>query len=103
MAELLHDLLGIVKVSVISGGGWPQFQKQLLSNLPNDERLANLSLLPTCGTKFFQYKEEWKELYSEDLAAVEKEKIVSSLKQAVGLAGFNVEKVWGEVIEDRGS
>ena len=27
-------LLGIVKVAVISGGDWPHFQKQVLSNLP---------------------------------------------------------------------
>ena len=52
MAALLNALLGIVKVAVISGGDWPQFEKQLLSNLPHDERLMNLSLLPTCGTKF---------------------------------------------------
>ena len=55
MAALLHDLLGIIKVAVISGGNWPQFETQLLSHLPHDERLANLSLLPTCGTKFYQY------------------------------------------------
>ena len=52
MARLLDDLLGIVKVAVISGGDWPQFEKQVLSHLPHDERLTNLSLLPTCGTKF---------------------------------------------------
>ena len=63
----------------------------------------NLSLLPTCGTKFFQYTGEWKKIYSEDFTADEKEKIVSSLKKAIGVAGFKVEKVWGEVIEDRGS
>jgi phosphomannomutase len=103
MAALLHDLLGIVKVAVISGGDWPQFEKQLLSNLPDDERLVNLSLLPTCGTKFFQYAGNWKKLYSEDFTAEEKEKIISSLQTAVGEAGFKVEKVWGEVIEDRGS
>src|SRR5450759_2493646 len=103
MSGLLHDLIGIVKVAVISGGDWPQFEKQLLSNLPHDERLVNLSLLPTCGTKFFQYAGEWKKLYSEDFTADEKEKIVSSLKKALGGAGFEVDKTWGEVIEDRGS
>jgi len=103
MSALLHDLLGIVKVAVISGGDWPQFEKQLLSNLPHDERLVNLSLLPTCGTKFFQYTGDWKKIYSEDFTADEKEKIVGSLKKALGVAGFKVEKVWGEVIEDRGS
>jgi HAD superfamily hydrolase (TIGR01484 family) len=103
MSALLHDLLGIVKVAVISGGDWPQFEKQLLSNLPYDERLVNLSLLPTCGTKFFQYAGDWKKICSEDFTADEKEKIVSSLKKALGVAGSKVEKVWGEVIEDRGS
>lgn len=40
MSGLLHDLLAIVKVAVISGGDWPQFEKKLLSNLPHDERLV---------------------------------------------------------------
>ena len=50
MATLLHDLLDVVKVAVISGGDWPQFEKQLLSHLPHDQSLNNLSVLPTCGT-----------------------------------------------------
>ena len=103
MSALLHDLLGVVKVAVISGGDWPQFEKQLLSFLPHDERLANLSILPTCGTKFFRYTGDWEKIYSEDFTADEKDKIVSSLNQAIGQAGYKVEKVWGEVIEDRGS
>jgi phosphomannomutase len=103
MSTRLHDLLGVVKVAIISGGDWPQFEKQVLSKLPQDQRLANLSILPTCGTKFFQYNEGWKKLYSEDFTADEKEKIVSSLNKAIGQAGFKAAKVWGEVIEDRGS
>jgi HAD superfamily hydrolase (TIGR01484 family) len=88
---------------VISGGDWPQFEKQLLSNLPYDQRLVNLSLLPTCGTKFFQFAGDWRKIYSDDLTADEKTKIVGSLRQALGVVGLQVEKVWGEVIEDRGS
>jgi len=103
MAKLLGALLGIVKVAVISGGDWPQFEKQLLANLPHDKRLKNLSLLPTCGTKFYQYAKDWEKIYSEDFTAGEKKEIISSLKQALGASGFKVEKVWGEVIEDRGS
>ena len=103
MSEQMHDLLGIVKVAVISGGDWTQFEKQLLSNFPNDERLKNMSLLPTCGTKFFQYTGDWKKIYSEDFTAEEKEKIVNSLKKALEAAEYKVEKVWGEVIDDRGS
>ena len=55
MSTLLSALLGVVKVAVISGGNWPQFQKQVLSLLPQDQHLNNLSLLPTCGTKFYKY------------------------------------------------
>jgi hypothetical protein len=103
MSRLLHDLLGIIKVAVISGGDWPQFQEQVVSHLPQDKSLENLSILPTSGTKFFRYTSNWKNLYSEDFTPQEKQKIVSSLQKAVADAGFKVEKVWGEVIEDRGS
>ena len=103
MAALLHDLLGIVKVAVISGGAWPQFEKQVLSNLPHDESLKNLSILPTCGTQFFRYNGDWKKIYSEDLSADEREKIVRSLEKAVEASGFKAAKIWGETIEDRGS
>ena len=34
MSGLVHDLLGVVKVAVISGGDWPQFEKQFLCNFP---------------------------------------------------------------------
>ena len=104
MSGLLHDLLLIVKVAVISGGDWPQFEKQLLSNLPHDERLANLSLLPTCGTKFYRYDSAaWKKIYSEDLTAEERDKILSSLTKAIISADFKTDKLRGEQIEDRGS
>jgi len=103
MSQLLGDLLGVVKVAVISGGGWPQFEKQVLSHLPHDNSLVNLSLLPTCGTQFFRYARDWKKIYSEDFTADEKQKIVRSLQKAIEQAGFKPAKVWGEVIEDRGS
>jgi hypothetical protein len=102
-AGLLRDLLDIIKVAVISGGAWAQFEMQLLTDLPKNSLLANLSLLPTCGTKFFQYNGTWEELYSEDLTAAEKRKIRDSLDRAAGEAGYRAKKVWGEVIEDRGS
>ena len=103
MSTLLRDLLSIVKVAVISGGNWPQFEKQLVSNLPRDANLRNLSLLPACGTKFYKYNLGWEKLYSEDFTNEEKEKIISSLQKAIGLSDFKAERVWGELIEDRGS
>ena len=103
MATRLTALLTVARVAIISGGDWPQFRKQVLANLPKVKKLANLSILPTCGTKFYQYKRGWTELYAENFTDDEKKKIISSLSQAVDKSGFKAKKTWGETIEDRGS
>jgi phosphomannomutase len=103
MATLLARLLGTVDVAIISGGAWAQFEKQVLAFLPRDKRLKRLSLLPTCGTKFYRFDGAWKKLYSEDFTAAEKRTIIGALDQAVRKAGFEAEKHWGEPIEDRHS
>ena len=59
MAEMIDKLLSIIKVAIISGGDWEQFQKQVLAHLAGDKRLKNLSLLPTCGTRFYKYDQGW--------------------------------------------
>ena len=71
-------MLEIVKVAIISGGAWAQFEKQVLAFLPRDQRLKSLSLLPTCGTKFYRFDDAWKKLYSEDFIAA-----IGALNQAV--------------------
>ena len=103
MARLLAKLLGVAKVSIISGGDWPQFEKQVLGRLPDTNRLADLILLPTCGTKFFQYDDGWHKLYSEDLSSAQRARITKSLEDAVNETGFQPKQTWGELIEDRGS
>ncbi len=103
MAGLLTALLAIVKVAVISGGNWPQFQLQMLAKLPRDQRLDNLSLLPTCGTKFYQHAGGWKKLYSEDFTANEKEEIIHCIQKALAEANYAANAVSGDTIEDRGS
>jgi HAD superfamily hydrolase (TIGR01484 family) len=103
MATLLSGLLAVVKVAIISGGNWPQFQRQVLSHLAQDPHLAQLSILPTCGTKFYRYVSSWELLYSEDFTVEQREKIVRSLKQTIAKSGFDAPKIWGQQIEDRGS
>ena len=103
MAQLLDQLLKIVKVSVISGGAWSQFEKQVLAHLSRAGILKNLSLLPTCGTKFYSYDSKWELLYSEDFTASEKKKIFSSLQQATETSDLKPAQTWGELIQDRGS
>jgi hypothetical protein len=103
MAALLTALLAVVKVAIISGGALPQFETQVLAHLPEHDRFGNLSLLPTSGTTFFRYTDAWHTLYSENLSEDQKHKIIAALNSAVASAGFQVDKVWGETIEDRGS
>lgn len=103
MAHHLSQLLSVAQVAIISGGDWPQFEKQVLDHLPKKQSPENLSILPTCGTKFYQYKKGWKQLYAENFTDAEKKKITDSLNQAVGESSLKIEKTWGEQIEDRGS
>jgi len=103
MAKRLAALLTVAKVAVISGGDWPQFEKQVLAHLPEGARLKNLSILPTCGTKFYQYRSGWKQLYAENFTADQKKKIINALNEAVDASGYKVTKTWGDTVEDRGS
>ncbi|MRG47280.1 HAD-IIB family hydrolase [Chitinophaga sp. SYP-B3965] len=98
MAWLLEALLRVSKVAIISGGDWPQFEKQVLSKITAH---ANLSILPTCGTKYYQYTGEWKQLYAENFSPEEKKKILTQLNEVVEI--LHPAKIWGEQIEDRGS
>ena len=100
MATLLARLLGTVDVAIISGGAWAQFEKQVLAFLPRDERRKRLSLLPTCGTKFYRFDGAWTKLYSEDFTAAEKNTIMGALDQAVE-GRFQGGKALGRL--DRGS
>jgi len=103
MAQLLDRLLGLAKVAVITGGAWQQLETQVLAQLCQDERLRSLSLLPTCGTRFYRYADHWELLYAEDFTVGQRTKILDALQRSIEQAGDKPAKVWGEVIEDRGS
>lgn len=102
-SKLFARLLAVVKVAIISGGDYPQFESQVLGRLPAASDLSNLSILPTSGTKFFQYHGGWTKLYSDDLSDAEKKKIEDALEAAVAQSGFQPAQSWGERIEDRGT
>jgi phosphomannomutase len=103
MARLLGELLDIMKVAVISGGSWTQFETQLLANLPKAGNLNNLVLLPTCGTQFFTYRDGWHQVYAENLSDDEKKEITEALNKALDETGLRAPNPKGELIEDRGS
>ena len=103
MGTLLEALLGVVKVAIISGAAFAQFDTQVLARIPQRDRFDRLSLLPTCGTKFLQYRDGWHELYSEDLSEAQQQQIVGALNEAVAATGFQAKKTWGDPIDNRGT
>lgn len=103
MAELLKSLLDVALVAIISGGDWSQFEKQILDYLPKKSLLKKLSILPTSGTKYYQFKKDWEKLYAENFTNEERKKILDSLHSAIKEADINIKKTWGDQIEDRGS
>ncbi|MCP3735219.1 HAD-IIB family hydrolase [Sphingomonas sp. RP10(2022)] len=104
MGEALADLLGVAHVAVISGGDWPQFQKQVASRLPARADLSKLWLMPTTGTKLYTYRDgAWNSVYAELFDDATKAKILKAFDESLEATGFKPEQTWGERIEDRGS
>lgn len=107
MGAAISELLRHKQVCVISGGKFEQFEKQLLANLKVESSLLKkLHIMPTCGTRYYQYNSEserWHKVYSEDFTEDEKKKIIKALNKGFDDLGLRERKVYGECIEDRGS
>ena len=104
MGEALADLLAVANVAVISGGDWPQFQKQVASQLPARADLSKLWLMPTTGTKLYTHQDgEWSRVYAELFDPDQKKRILEAFDASLAATGFTPERTWGERIEDRGS
>lgn len=103
MAELLKKLLDNYLVAVISGGFFEQYQKQFLFSLnATKEEYERLILLPTSGTTMYKYIENtWKEIYCNEIAQDEKDKIISYLNYALEYYGLIPETTFGKLVEDR--
>ena len=104
MADTLAQLLRIADVAVISGGDWPQFEKQVASRMTADADLARLWLMPTTGTKLYTFRDgAWSAVYAELFDAAERQRIIQAFTDSLDAAGFKPERTWGELVEDRGS
>ncbi len=104
MGETLANLLGVADVAVISGGDWPQFDKQVASRLPARADRTRLWLMPTTGTKLYTCQDgTWTTVYAELFDEAEKKKIIDAFGASLEATGFVPEQTWGERIEDRGS
>jgi phosphomannomutase len=106
MIEAITSLLTVANVAVISGGDWPQFEKQVASRLPPTANLANLWLMPTTGTKLYTWRPEtasWQPAYAELFTPSQRASIISAFHASLEATGFVPEQTWGDRIEDRGS
>lgn len=102
MSVLLSKLIDKYYVSIISGGDFPQFEKQILPYLKiNPISSKNLVLCPTCASKMYVYNASWKKILSEDLSPVEKSRIIDALNMVSKEVGHKPKQIWGDIIEDR--
>ncbi len=103
MAGLLGRLLEVCPVCIISGGDWPQFEKQIVDRMPKGAKLEDLILMPTTGAKLFRFEGAWHQIYADAFSPAQGQRIIAAIKQAVMEAGLSEQKLWGEQIEDRGT
>ncbi|MDB5165277.1 MAG: hypothetical protein JWM00_167 [Candidatus Saccharibacteria bacterium] len=107
IANLLDDLLDHYQVCVMSGGKFGQFETQLIAGLKLEpSKLVKLHLMPTCGTQYYTYdvnKTSWRQVYAENFNQHEKDRIIATLEENIDKLGYREKKVYGEIIEDRGS
>lgn len=105
MSELIGLLLDEYLVCIISGGDYHQFKTQVVNRLKvKDSSLKKLHLMPTCGTKYYHFKDDaWEEVYNEKLPDKKKGLIIKTLEEEAKSIGVWQKKTWGPIIEDRGS
>jgi HAD superfamily hydrolase (TIGR01484 family) len=105
MAELVKRLLEVKKVAIIGGGKLQLFKHQFLSQLKIPKNLYhNLFLFPTTATTFLKYQKGWKKVYAHNLTKAEVKKIREAFKKVYKEINYkNPEKIYGKVIENRGS
>lgn len=105
IAELLEQLLTHYEVCVISGGKFGQFETQLLSGLQLEPaKLKKLHLMPTCGTQYYTHGiSTWEQVYAENFTDDEKAKIITALEEGIDHLAYREKRVYGDIIEDRGS
>ncbi len=105
MVATIVSVLKTKNFAVISGGDWPQFEKQFLSRFPTDSSvLKNLFIFPTSGAECFRHNgNEWEVVYDELLTDIEKEKVMNAFACAIADSGVAVmASSYGDILEDRG-
>lgn len=101
ITHLLNQLARYYKVNIISGTGIDYLKPNVLDLLEPNE---NITLSPTCGTRFVVLKDgKYTELYSETLSKTEINNIMEAFDYAMKKIAHNPTQTWGEIVEDRGT
>lgn len=105
MALLMQKLLAVKKVAIIGGGKYEVFQALFLKRLGGLKQLLNnLFLFPTTSTSFYRYKNGWKKIYALELTKNEVARIFKAFEDVFHQIGYaHPQKIYGEVIENRGT
>jgi len=105
MSRALAALLTKKKVAVIGGGTYQQFREQFTAKLTVPRALlGNLFLFPTTSTSFYRYRKGWKKVYGMTLGKTDRQNIKRAFASAFTINHYrHPHKVWGEIIEDRGT
>src|SRR5579872_4202966 len=106
MGELLEKLLERMPVAVLSGASFKQFERELLSHLPQGVHLESLYLFPANASQCYSYSSDsWNTMYNAVLSSDERHKVRNALASILIEEDIEnpPEKIWGERVEDRGS
>ncbi|MEP9391476.1 HAD-IIB family hydrolase [Gordonia sp. VNQ95] len=104
MVEVMRRLLQRSLVCIISGGRYEQFRAQVLDRIGDIDDVANLHLMPTCGTQYVRWSDgQWQTVYAEDLTDDQKQRTLDALETGAKELGVWESETWGPILEDRGS
>ncbi|MBT4857150.1 HAD-IIB family hydrolase [Candidatus Uhrbacteria bacterium] len=106
MVGIIKELLEKRDVAIISGSAFKEYDRFLLGKLgSSDELFSKLHLFPTSGAVFIRYEEgKWNEVYADGIGPESVKKIMDAFETAFKEVGYvQPEKIYGELIEDRGT
>jgi hypothetical protein len=105
MSTLFNNLLQKKNVAIISGGGFPQFEKQVLKYLScSTNLLEKLIIFPTKGGTMYEFKNgAWQIVYSKIFSNEDKAKVIKAVETVSNETDFLSGKCFGERLEDRGA
>jgi phosphomannomutase len=106
IGDLLIALAERVQVAIISGGQLQQFKTQVVEQLPETTAavLANMHLMPTCGTQYYRLTDAGIEtVYAHTLSDDEKARALAAVEEEAKRLGVWESETWGPILEDRGS